>query len=201
MGMSITVGVAPVEPGSTVENDLAEINRELIETGLGEHREAERVPDDAQWTAEDLPYTFLDRLQRVQAWVNQGLGLPEPLEDGRQARDDPAIATEYDALSSHLVLHNPVGWFVPVDFDEPLIIESVTGKIIGSSQRLLDELIESGDALGIERNGALISEQAIRSIQQEFSGNAPYAKEKLTWLALYDAARRSVAYGVAILHR
>jgi hypothetical protein len=200
MSMSIKVGVAPVEPGSSVERDLVAINEFLIGNGHRAHREPDVVPDDAQWLSEELPYTFFDRLQRLQAWVNQGRGLPDPLDDGGRARFDPAIGEEYDQLASHLVLHNPAGYFVPVDFAEPLIVESVTGKMIGSSRRLLSELTDSAVVLGIELDSGLLTPAAIELVGQEVAMNAPYGKEKLTWFAMYDAARRSVAHDAVIVH-
>jgi hypothetical protein len=200
MAMSIKVGVAPVEPGSSVERDLVTINEFLIGNGLGAHHEPDVVPDDAQWMPEELPYTFFDRLQRLQAWVNQGRGLPDPLDDGGRARFDPAIEEEYNLLASHLVLHNSAGYFVPVDFAEPLIIASVTGKMIGSSRRLLAELTDSAAVLGIELDGGLLTPAAIESVEQDVATNAPYGKEKLTWFAMYDAARRSVAHNAVIVH-
>jgi hypothetical protein len=58
---------------------------------------------------------------------------------------------EYDS-SSHLLCHTCEGFFVPVDFHGPPIFDTedtLEGGWLGSSYRLMDELLEMSPALDI----------------------------------------------------
>lgn len=201
MTMSITVGL---EPQLRQHPDIAAavqlINRMLLDAGLPPHEEPVTVPDDAQWSPVDLPYTFWDRLQRLQAWVNQRGELPPPLDDGADARSDPMISDEIAMLDSHVVLHSTEGFYVPAVFDEPLVDDQLPGRILGSSQRLMQDLRRSGKVLGITADGGRLPVSVVEEIQRDAESEHPYERERSIWFALYDAARRSVEHHALIYH-
>jgi hypothetical protein len=201
MTLSITVGLEPQmrqHPETAAAVDL--INRMLVDAGLPPHEEPVTVPDDAQWRPADLPYTFWDRLQRLQAWANQRGELPPPLQDGADARHDSVIEDEIAMLDSHVVLHSAEGFYVPAVFDEPMVDDQLPGRILGSSQRLMQDLQRSGRILGITADGGRLPAAVIEEIHQADRSQHPYAPERSIWLAMYDAARRSIQHHALIYH-
>ncbi|NHZ82768.1 hypothetical protein F2P44_26325 [Massilia sp. CCM 8695] len=113
---------------------------------------------------------------------------------------DPALEAQLDRLKSHLVCHSDAeGFYVPVAFGDPAFHAELPGGILGSSYRLLEELIVVAPAIGVELvNRALTDGEAARISQLASSEHGLY-RELCAWLALYEAARLSIEHKTAIV--
>jgi hypothetical protein len=92
------------------------------------------------------------------------------------------------------------GYYVPADFDEPLFVsdDTIAGSgMVGSSRRLLGELVTLAPAIGVglESDGSLSDAEAARLDNRDDR----FESEQTTWLTLYEACRVSVAHGNAVV--
>ncbi|GIH80043.1 hypothetical protein Plo01_64720 [Planobispora longispora] len=123
---------------------------------------------------------------------------PEDLEGADGHIEDAA-----SMLDSHLLCHaDDAGFYVPLPFEGPLFLaeDTIDGAgMVGSSQGLLGELIEIAPLIGVglEPDTSLSDAEASRLVQD---GGGPYAVEQITWLALHEACRASIASGHAIVY-
>jgi hypothetical protein len=150
-------------------------------------------------------YSWLHYLRRVLTLVDT----QEPVTAiaGRDELDhySDRIADQASLLSSHLLCHSDSdGYYLPVDFGDPLFLPEdagvAGGGLVGSSQGLLTELRRCAPALGIrlDPDGALSDDEAAR-IGQLFDDDADFAIETTVWLTLHEACRASIASGHAIV--
>jgi hypothetical protein len=146
-------------------------------------------------------YSFLHYLRRVAAYVSEYPNWKaQPFPDDEDPADDPLV-DKYSTEYNHLISHSDCdGYYLPIEFEEVLFDFSsrVPGGMIGSSFRLREELIAMAPALGIilNKTGDLNDDEAAR-IDTETEG-APLRREKMVWLALYEASRLSIQYKAAI---
>jgi hypothetical protein len=201
MGLAITVGI---------EREFTGIDEEATEMYRSRLRElsAELANESITWTEPalgELPpsrvkligfsYSLVHYLRRVSALHGRGDDVT-PVAPGEDLDDEP----EEDAtcnLSSHLICHSDCdGYYVPVDFDDPIFLD---GGAVGSSQQLLRELQEVAEPIGIhlEADGSLSDAEAERVAN--VSMDNPYRMEWEVWLALFEAARINTTTGHAIV--
>lgn len=120
-------------------------------------------------------------------------------------RDNGLIDEELTVqMRSHLIVHSDAeGFYLPIDFAEPLFDRTDThqlpGGILGSSQRLLDELRSIAPWLGItlDPSGGLDDAAADRLLR--VADGDPWWPEKAIWLHLFEAARLSVELRTAVV--
>jgi hypothetical protein len=170
----------------------------LAEAGLDPHREAAGVrPERSRAKCTGFPYSFLHYLRRVYAQRKVDPSWVATPCEGDPTRD-PAVDEETFMFEDHLLCHSDAeGYYLPVDFAHPLSGE-ITGGFVGSSVRLLDELRQCAPALGIELvDGTLTDEEAERVNALAMSGDLE--REYTVWIALFEAARLSVAHRTAIV--
>ena len=212
MGLAIGVGALAdllkhdAEGAEWLEGGLAAANALLASAGYPAHDEPRSVPRLAPRAGlGSMPYSFLHHLRRAYARrAEDPAWMATALDEGEDPADDPALEEQFGALASHLVCHSDAeGFYLPVDFPEPLFADSaqsdVPGGIVGSSQRLLAELVQVAPALGITLRDGRLSDAEADRIDFLASSEEGLHRELSSWLALFEAARLSVEHRTAIV--
>lgn len=193
------------------------VNRLLTRAGHTAHREPSYPPEPAEiigWPVlGSFPYGFLHRLRRALAHARAGVPL-EPLpwgdEGDAQALADARVEAERAGGASHLICHrHETGFYVPHDFERPLIADDQTpalaplseglpaplaaGDAVGSAARLLAELLELAAAFELELDPLGRPTQAARAKLEAASADLddPFHAELTAWATLYVASRHS----------
>jgi hypothetical protein len=187
-----------VEDAEIHREHVCEINRVLTANGLPPHVEPETVSDlEDRVRVLGMPYSWLHYLRRAVAFARQA-----PREFGSAPDDfDPATDPHLDhelfvAMDSHLICHSDCGGFyVPIDFPEPLYDdrdEGSIGGILGSTQQALRELLLTTPLLGIRVTDGVLSDEVAREIADEEDEAHPYWIERKVWLLLFERFRHSI---------
>ncbi|MER7706710.1 hypothetical protein ABTX81_27915 [Kitasatospora sp. NPDC097605] len=140
-----------------------------------------------------FPYGYLTRLRRVLALTGCGEPVTPAEEDGAGwERDCDLIRDEASRFASHLICHaDNAGYYVPVDFADPLFLPADAGVagagMVGSTQRLLHELTTIAPALGIT------------PAEPAPAPDGPFEPEQYAWRQLHRACLASLADGHAIV--
>ena len=177
------------------------INRALREKGLPAHHEpSAEVPENPRAGVVGFPYSCLHQLRRAYAHtvVHPGRILMPP-QAGQEAQDDQMVESAYQATGSHLIAHSDAeGYYVPVDFPDVIIDPEVAGGAVGSSHRVLAELIAVAPALGVRLDeGGLSDAEADRINGVVMDQSSPLEAELMVWINFFEAARLSVKHGYA----
>jgi hypothetical protein len=212
MGLDVCVGVLASGPDGDPDGfewllrDFAHVNRVLAANGLPPHEEPQRLPDlPYRYRGQLLsfPYSWLHYLRRAVAYARQAPDQFRPVADGDNPADDKRTHQELDFLESHLICHSDCeGFYVPIDFPEPLYDdqkEGLPGGILGSSQRALRETMQAAPLLAIPLRAEQLSDEAAKGIVEEPDGSHPYWVERKVWLTMYEAFRHSVEYKCAVV--
>jgi hypothetical protein len=204
MGLSITVGILEsvgddAEGVEHFQAELAGLSQALAAAGVVWTEPAGPPPATVD---NGFPYSFLHYLRRVYALVDVGEPVTPTGGEAGLAQTESTVDSVMHMFSSHLLCHSDAaGYYVPVDFDQPLFLDDAIegGGMVGSSQALLREVVRCAAPLGIELSpaGELSTSEAQRLEMAD--GSDPYQREYVVWLALYEAARASVASGHAIV--
>ena len=206
MGLSIVVGclshVEDEESRDYFYETMAVINRYLSESGHSMHEEPhEPIEPDSRADIESFPYSFLHYLRRVYANVKQD---PQweltPVPEREDPAHDEAVESESYMFDSHLLCHSDCeGYYLPIDFTELITGDDVLGGFAGSSYRLMEELKIAALPLGIpfDEQGRLTDQDAAK-INEVARQEGDFSREYMTWIAMYEAARRSIQHQCAI---
>ena len=141
MGLAIAVGSLAgnishsrySEDAEVVRRDLAIINEHLRKEGLPEHKEPEELPSlHSRADLRSFPYPFLHYLRRVYARAKREADwVLVPVPEGEDPSKDKAVDHEMYMLDSHLLCHSDCeGYYVPMDFSEPLFGKDLPGSQI-----------------------------------------------------------------------
>jgi hypothetical protein len=212
MGLSISVGML----ADLIENDeaganwlaatLRDINEVLAENDLPTYEEPEQIPPMvSRAPVTGCPYSFLHYLRRFYANVTHDpKWIPTLTPDGESATDDPVLDQEMYMMSSHLLCHSDSdGFYLPIDFDDIVIDaaggDRIPGGIVGSSYKLMRELIEIAPALGIKLRGGNLSDDEATRINAIAASEEGFWIEHFVWISLFEAARLSIEHGTAIV--
>ena len=223
MGLAITVGALAVclehdsEGAEWLREDFLHVNRVLTANGLPPHLEPLSLPSTSEYPElsfdrgyrrgmwlSGMPYSWLHYLRRAVAFARQAPEEFHPVTDGQDPAQDERIDRElFVVMDSHVICHSDSdGFYVPIDFPEPLYDdqdEGVTGGVIGSSQRALQELVQAAPLLGISIwDGDLTDEDAI-TICREEEGSHPLWIERHAWLYFFARLRESIALQSAVV--
>ncbi|HEX7863313.1 MAG TPA: hypothetical protein VF555_00100 [Variovorax sp.] len=227
MGLAVCVGMLAElleddpESAEGFEEELAEVNRVLAAAGLPQHTEPrEPMEFDSRASIDGFPYSFIHYLRRAYAhrllspdWV------ATPLADDVDPTADPKIQALLDGSGSHLLCHSDAeGFYVPVDFREVLFdaddcgegedegqddedeeASGLPGGMLGSSHRLLDELVFVAPALGIHLDNGKLSDEEAERIDALIEEDGGLYREYVSWLLLYESARLSIEHKTAIV--
>jgi hypothetical protein len=210
MGLSVQVGVL----ADLLENDpegaewlregLAAANKILSEHRLPLHSEPESLPGlKDRCSLNGYPYSFLHHLRRAYAHRKANpTWIAEPLPPGAKPTDDQILQAEYRRQTSHLLTHSDAeGFYLPVDFKDVLFDrgEGLPGEMIGSSFRLLQELVFVAPAIGIELHESELTDHQAEEINNLLEAQTGLFIEKIVWLSLFEAARLSNEHKTAIV--
>jgi hypothetical protein len=195
MGLAINLGGSELMEPEQFLDDLAQINHVLAENGLPLHAEP-AAPLRARMRADmtSIAYSTLHALRRLQAHALQDPSWkPTPCSDDYDPAQDEAIDRELTVhLRSHLILHSDCeGYYVPVDFPD-VLYGAPGGDMLGSSQRLLEELQKLAPLVGVTLERGRLSDGEAQRLNRELGDVDPFWREKAAWLLLFEAARLSV---------
>jgi hypothetical protein len=200
MGLALSTGYLAeldAEGAGWFRSSVAIVNQVLADEKLPPHVEPDHAgPERARSHCSSFPYSFLHYLRRAFARLREGQPIT-PVAKGEDPSEDPAIEDAASTFDAHLLCHSDCeGFYVPVDFAEVIFDiqkRGLAGGMLGSSVRLLNELVEVAPALGIELQNGQLSDDEARKLSMEDDESAPFWHERLVWLALYENARVSVA--------
>ncbi len=212
MGLTISVGVLAdlltndPDGAAWFQSELSAANQLLEAEGIPTHQEPRQLPPLVYRAEVDsIPYSFLHYLRRAYAHRRVDPAWHAvPLDDSVDPTADPVLQEETAMMTSHLLCHSDAeGFYLPVDFDEPVfeaIGGSVQGGIVGSAQRLMDELCTVAASIDImlSADRTLPDAEAAR-INMLVAAGTGLHRELASWLLLFEAARLSLAYRTAIV--
>jgi hypothetical protein len=209
MSLSIDVGVLAdllahdAEGAAWFEQSLATLNRVLASERLPRHVEPRVAPPPPRSSLVSIPVAALHRLRRAYAHRRRDPAwIATPFPADADPADDAQVEALTEQFESHLLYHSDTeGFYLPIDFPDIVFSneeDDLPGGMVGSSHRLLDELRLVAPALGIALvDGALSDAEAARIDALDIA--APSWAEHAAWLALFEAARLSVAHKTAIV--
>jgi hypothetical protein len=209
MGLAISVGLLAdllendLEGAEWVREELEKINSALRKHGLPEHTEPETLPTSPyRGQILSFPYSYLHRLRRALAYARQAPEEFAQIDRTREPDEDPLIDDELSVyMDSHIICHSDCeGYYVPIDFADVIYGETdddIPGGMLGSSYRVLDELVQTAPVLDIRLTDGRLSDDEARSLAGEQDGH-PYEIERIVWFSFYEAARLSIEYKVVI---
>jgi hypothetical protein len=209
MSLGVTVGIlselseADPEGVDYYRGIFAAVNELLAENGLPAHQEPESLPAlSNRCSVGSYPYGFLHHLRRAYAHrLLDDTFVAAQSQPGEDCSDDPAVQQQVEDMASHLICHSDAeGFYLPMDF-EPVLFddtERVPGSMVGSSYRLLEELVFVAPALGITLQDGRLSDDEADAINQDSESETGPWIERLVWLSLYEAARLSIEHRAAI---
>jgi hypothetical protein len=110
-------------------------------------------------------------------------------------------------LASHLLCHSDTsGYYVPVDFSDPLFLPQEAGVegagMVGSSQRLLAELAVIAPPMGLSPDNEDVppdAKQAGPGTGPGLASEEPFGPERFAWHQLHRACLASITSGHAIV--
>lgn len=196
MGLVFTVGLDPDDADEEVyewvADDIAASNAVLKFLGYSEYvTPASWVPprEEFQLVSGGVPYDWLHELRAVYARVHALAG----------ENDQDAITRLTKTSASHLLDHaDNEDMYLPVDFEHPLTVPDIRA-VVGSSQRLVAELISVSPALGmqIDSDGRIAAASLDSLVDNPDS--VPLGGARECWAQLYDSARVSVSSGLPLI--
>lgn len=210
MGLGITVGQlaycianASEEEIELARADIVEINRVLAAHGLPAHIEPETLPafKDRSDVWAGFPYSWIHYLRRAIAFARQAPKEFAPTGGGNPA-DDPRVDHELSvSMDSHLICYSDGdGFYVPIDFPEPLYDLREEGSIgtVGSSQQAMRELIQVAPLLKIPLTKGKLSDAKAKEIATEKENSQPLYIERKAWLRLFERLGASIKYNAVV---
>jgi hypothetical protein len=212
MGLTITVGAL----SEVLQNNDAReaawlrevffgINEVLKEAGLSEHEEPETIAPHRGLTFARCAYSSLNYFRCLYAFMlsNPGRSPGAALTWGDRT-EQPVLRNWTPPLSSHLLHHSDCeGFYLPIEFDEVLFdtknLGRIPGGVLGSSFRLIEELVSIAPQVGIIIENGNLSDREVEKICQEREAESEFSNVKAVWLSLFEAARLSIESKSAIL--
>ncbi len=209
--MTLTIHVAVLahllatdpDAAADFEDELAAANRVLAAERLPRHAEPRTVRQAPRSPVASIPHAALHHLRRAYAHrVNDPAWIAAPFPADADPADDAAVEALTEQFESHLLCHSDhEGFYFPIELREVVVSnedDDVPGGLLGSSQRLLEELHRVAPALGVELDkGTLPDAEAARIAA--LGPADPLWAELTAWAALFEAAQLSIAYKAAIV--
>lgn len=213
MGLSISVGVlasncADKEACAYLRRGFKEVNRLLKSNKLPLHKEPSNLPrlDYRKRSVIGQPYSNLHHLRRAVAYAIRGYTKLPDFGDADPCEDD-MYDRVLSCFESHIICHSDCeGFYVPVDFAEPLYDDlkdsdprCIVGGILGSSQGAMRELVKVAPLLGIRLKAGNVSDREFARLDTLSHGDSSEATAVHVWLNFFEAARLSIARATAIV--
>ncbi len=215
MSLAVSVGqlafLHRYEPPEEVENfrrALRAINRVLQANGLPQHSEPESLPElKDRVPIGSIPYGWLHYLRRAVAYAMRPGKQFRPLREGEEPSADPVYDEVLCSCQSHIICHSDCeGFYVPIDFTEPLYDELsdddpniIRGGILGSSQGGLRELVLATPLLDVPLSNGQLGDKDALAICEEAGGAHPHEVARFAWLLMFERLRQSVEYRSAVV--
>jgi hypothetical protein len=212
MGLAISVGILAdliihdAEGADWVRRDFEKINEVLRENNLPEHHEPEKLSEIGKRRyGGGFPYSYLHYLRRVAAHSFQDENWKaSPFPESEDPADDIVLDKEMYMMHSHLLCHSDSkGYYVPIDFSDVLIDMSskkrIRGGMLGSTHKLMSELVQIAPALNIEVSEGVLSDEEVKRISMIDYHNNELFREYIVWLTLFESARVSLESKTAIV--
>lgn len=202
MGLSVSVGLLHDLARHDIEG-LDRLATALRTEEISWHEPEITDPPSAHTFSGGFPYSYLTHLRRILVLTNLGEPVAPALAVSRHQYDLDCekIHDEMSMLASHLLCHaDDAGYYVPVDFDDPLFLPAeanVEGAgMVGSSQRLLAELAAIAPSIGVDLD---YQDDPCATAETEPATDQPFATERFAWHQLSRACRASITGGHAIV--
>ncbi|AKJ29660.1 hypothetical protein AAW51_2969 [Caldimonas brevitalea] len=192
------------EGSAWLERQLDVVNELLGAHGWPLHQEPQRLAARPSRCARAVyPYAWLHHLRRAYAYAaaDPDVVLAPATDAGDEPVDDAVLHAETERLESHLLCHSDCeGFYVPVDFGDLIFDASgrLAGGMLGSSYRLLGELVLVAPYIGVELQGGVLSDEEAARLNALADRREGHWVEGLVWLSLYEAATASVDQKTAI---
>jgi hypothetical protein len=192
--------------------------------------EAAVVPAAEQPRFASFPYAYLHCLRRFAARCKVDGEAPPPLGPEEHPERDRAIERAASMFDFHLLVHSDAeGFYVPIDFADVIFDRrqpsagggdpdgsaggtgvlprgndrelGLASGMLGSSVRLLRELVAVAPALQITVGEDLARDELRRIEAQVAAATDPFWRERMAWTGLFQAARASTRYKVLLAFR
>lgn len=210
MGLSVSIGVLAGEDQDPefvehIQRQFEVVNRVLAENNLPPHHEPETLPDfHNRDQLMGFPYSWIHYLRRAVAFARQAPEefTPNPADESpsEHIRIDNELSIYMD---SHFICHSDCdGYYVPIDFPEPLFDfdkNELPGGMLGSSQRALQEIILAAPLIDITLQNGVLTDEDAKMIAEEEDEAHPCWIERKVWLTFFEAFRHSVQYKCAVV--
>lgn len=212
MGLGITVGMLCDQARNDPEGfeihrgEFDQLTQALAAEGI-EWREPEVIHTEAGHDfSGGFPYSYLAHLRRVftLAQLGEPVTAVSRVSDEQYAADQEKVADESTMFASHLLCHaDYAGYYIPVGFEDPLFLPEETGVagagMVGSSQRLLAELVGFAASIGVRIGEDGVLNTVEEAVAAGFADAEAFDAERYAWTALYEACLASVESGHAIV--
>jgi hypothetical protein len=209
MGLAIVVGLLPelvemeeLEAVDWFRECFQAVNRVLLAAHLPPHAEPEEISVPAsRCSIGSYPYSFLHYLRRIYAHFEadpEWRPTPDMPHDPAQ---DPVLSRSNSTSKSHLIRHSDSeGFYLPIDFKDVLFSndKKVLGGKLGSSYRLMEELVAVAPLIGVTLNNGQLSDEEAARVDALGGADGFLSTENIVWLSLYEAARLSIEHKAAI---
>lgn len=213
MGLSISVGLLYDQACNDAEGfeyhtrAFDRLSRALSDVGIAWQEPGITDPPSVHTFSAGFPYSYLTHLRRIYALVvrREPVASVQVVSREQYDIDSGKVQDETEMFDSHLLCHSDSGgYYIPVDFAEPLFLPEKAnvdgGGMVGSSQRLLAELARIAPSLGIQLDpeGVLAGVEAAK---QSSGGpdDEPFEPERYAWYQLHQACVTSIVGGHAIV--
>jgi hypothetical protein len=158
-----------------------------------------RFPEASRCSQNSHSYSSLHYLRRIYAHVAKDpTWRATELAEGEDPVEDPVLDEVMNWMDSHLLCHSDAeGFYVPIDFEDVIVDNEdreLPGGLLGSTQRLMAELVTVAPTLGIELKNGELSDAEAKRLNREAHKRASFWVEKIVWLSLFEAARISLKY-------
>jgi hypothetical protein len=206
MSLGITVGrlarwlqEGDQECAELAREDLHQIDIVLRVNHVRPHVEPEWLPKLRRRSRLDhMPYSWYARLHRAIAFSRQAPGEFAEAREDEEALAHPHVRAELALRRSHLICQGVEGYYVPLDFPDPLFDrrQRLVGNILGSSQAAARELAAVAPLLGIRLTRGKLSKAVAEAINEEEDGR--YYEERQAWLILFESFRLSIEHRASV---
>lgn len=213
MGLSVEVnflGYLINEEDTTAVNwfreELKMINRALEHSSLPFHIEPEEYLNLSYRTPiTSFPYHFVQHFHRAVAYARNGVtkyySVPDDAND--LIRNEFMDIEVLEKMDSHLICHSDCeGYYVPIEFNEIIFDDNnfpITGGMLCSSQKGLEELILTAPLIGIKLNDNCQPEDHEFVRLKDDDETSEFWRERIVWLTFYEAFKHSIQANTAVV--
>jgi hypothetical protein len=214
MSLAVSVGLLAYlksedpEGAEWLRQELKAVNRILASNRLPAHIEPESLPPILdRVSVGSMHYSWIHYLRRAVAYALRAPDRFRPQKGDEEPTEDEMYDRVLCSSESHIICHSDCeGFYVPIDFPEPLYDELndddegvIPGGILGSSQGGLRELVLVAPLLDIRLSGGQLRDKEALKICREREGEHPHAIARKAWLTIFERLWQSVEFKSAVV--